>query len=76
MLKFAFEQTIVILILVTDVFFASVFCIFSKFVVLGAEVFFSVLGKFSKFKVFFVQKQSFLCSKAKICSKVERFVIK
>ena len=33
--------------------------------------------KFSLFKskVFFVQKQRFLCSKAKICSKVERFVL-
>ena len=33
--------------------------------------------KFSLFKskVFFVQKQRFFCSKAKICSKVERFVL-
>ena len=28
-----------------------------------------------KSKVFFVQKQRFFCSKAKICSKVERFVL-
>ena len=86
-LRFAFEQIVEILnnrfLLLFESFsfryrsfLYKCFCIFCKVFSFRYRSFSSVLGNFSKFKVFSVQKQSFLCSKAKICSKVERFVLK
>jgi len=79
-LRFAFEQIVEILnnrfLLLFESFsfryrsfLYKCFCIFCKVFSFRYRSFSSVLGKFLKFKVFFVQKQSFLCSKLRFVQK-------